>query len=169
MVIAVHLALFQVIVLSAFCTRFTFAKQKQNVFDRNSVGRLSVGFGKRTSNLQASEVKNSGKTTRESEESTDADDTVLFNHILDRLSYGYGKRATDIYKSLQAKGVYELPKRSTPGPYTTDDILRQRLIDVLVNNIKQTPDFSTIDNYAWNNEQDELSNDYYDGYEDPIR
>ena len=164
MVIAVYLALFQVILYSALCTRHTFAKQKQNLFDKNSVGRLSVGFGKRVSELKRKEVKDSGKATRES---TDADDTILFNDILDRLSYGYGKRAKDIYKNLEAQGMQELPKRTTLGPYTEDDIMRQRLIGILGKNIKQAPDLPVIDN--WDNEQEELSTDFYDDYDNSIR
>ena len=164
MVIAVHLALFQVILYSALCTRHTFAKQKQNLFDKNSVGRLSVGFGKRVSELKRKEVIDSGKATRES---SDADDTILFNDILDRLSYGYGKRAMDIYKNLEAQEMQGLQKRTTLGSYADDDIMRQRLIDILVKNIKQTSDLSVIDN--WDNEEEDLSTDFYDEYDNSIR
>lgn len=164
MVIRVHLALLQVYFLGVECTRYTMAKQKHNVFDKNSVGRLSMGFGKRVSELQRGEEKNSGKTNTEM---PNADNTALFNDIVDRLSYGYGKRAMHIYKTLQAQGMNEFPKRTTLGTYAEDDILRQRLIDILVKNIKQNPDLAIIENQSY--DQEDIPTELYDDYQNSIK
>lgn len=123
-----HLVVLQAMIVYVQCSsRFTSIRQKHDIFNKNHIGRLSTGFGKRVQNTGTSshnEMTNTGKDV-------DADNAALFNNLVGRLSTGYGKRAEDIYEKLKINGLQKISGSANLRRYDSDDFVRQSLINIL--------------------------------------